>query len=193
MNSFAFFFPIGVQHILDVKGIDHILFVAALTLSQSVNTWKHLLLTITAFTIGHSITLALSTMNIANISTAWVEFLIPITIIISACINLQNLSTSNKLPFRLSYLITLFFGLIHGLGFSTLLKSMLGKQSSIVAPLLGFNLGLELGQIIIVITILFISFIFVNVFKTKQQSLVQFVCGAIVALSIQMALNRIPF
>lgn len=193
MNDFGLFFEMGYQHIADLKGIDHILFVLALCIRYQFADWKKLLWLITAFTIGHSITLALSVFNILNYSTSWIEFLIPVTILITAISNVFVKKFVYKAKFPLIYFFALFFGLIHGLGFSNYLKSLLSKGENIVPELLAFNLGLEAGQLLIVLSILFISLIFVNLFKVSRREYILFISGGIFAIALQMALERIPF
>jgi hydrogenase/urease accessory protein HupE len=193
MNDFSLFFEMGYQHIADLKGIDHILFVVALCIRYQFADWKKLLWLITAFTIGHSITLALSVFNILNYSTDWIEFLIPVTIVVTAISNVFVKKFAFKAKFPLIYYFALFFGLIHGLGFSNYLKSLLSKGENIVPELLAFNLGLEAGQLLIVLSILFISLIFVNLFKVSRREYILYVSGGIFAIALQMALERIPF
>lgn len=193
MNDFGLFFEMGYQHIADLKGIDHILFVVALCIRYQFADWKKLLWLITAFTIGHSITLALSVFNILNYSTDWIEFLIPITIVLTAISNVFVKKFAFKSKFPLIYFFALFFGLIHGLGFSNYLKSLLSKGENIVPELLAFNLGLEAGQVLIVLCILFISLIFVNLFKVNRREYILYISGGIFAIALQMALERIPF
>ena len=193
MNDFGLFFEMGYQHIADLKGIDHILFVVALCIRYQFADWKKLLWLITAFTIGHSITLALSVFNILNYSTSWIEFLIPVTILITAISNVFVKKFVYKAKFPLIYFFALFFGLIHGLGFSNYLKSLLSKGENIVPELLAFNLGLEAGQLLIVLSILFISLIFVNLFKVSRREYILFISGGVFAIALQMALERIPF
>jgi len=192
MSDFSIFFPMGIEHITDLNGIDHILFIAALCLRYLINDWKKLLLLVTAFTIGHSVTLALSTLNVIEIPRNWTEFFIAITILITALSNcfVKNFTFKSKYP--VIYFFALFFGLIHGLGFSTLLKSMLGKDQSIVVQLLAFNLGLEVGQIIIVLCILITSFILINILRINRKYYLLFASGGIAALALEMAIQRLP-
>ena len=154
MSSFELYFKLGLQHILDINGFDHILFVLALCAIYVARDWKKVLILVTAFTIGHSLTLALATFNIVNFRSDIIEFLIPVTIAITALINLFKNKPSNGKGVNLNYFFAGFFGLVHGLGFSNYLKELLGKEASIWQPLLAFNLGLEAGQIIIVATFL---------------------------------------
>jgi len=186
------FFPLGIQHILDPNGIDHILFITALCLRYLWTDWKKLLVLVTAFTIGHSITLALSTLNIITISRTWTEFLIPITIIITAINNCFVKDFKFKSKYPTIYFFALFFGLIHGLGFSTMLKSMLGVNTNIVAQLFAFNLGLEVGQLVIVSIILLFSFVLVRIVQVNRREFILFVSGGIAALALQMAIERFP-
>lgn len=192
MDQFLVYFETGFQHIADLKGIDHILFVMALCIRYQFSDWKKLLILITAFTIGHSITLALSVFDVVNYSIAWIEFLIPVTIVITAISNVFVTKFTFSSKFPLIYFFALFFGLIHGLGFSNYLKSMLGKDESIIGQLLAFNLGLEAGQIIIVLAILLISFIFVQLLKWNRREFLLFITGGVFAVALLMALERLP-
>ena len=193
MNDFGLYFQIGYQHIADLKGIDHILFILALTIRYQFADWKKLLILVTAFTIGHSVTLALSVFNLINYSMNWIEFLIPVTIVITAFSNFFVKKFVFKSTFPIIYFLALFFGLIHGLGFSTYLKSLLGKGESVVGQLLAFNLGLEAGQLLIVLAILVITLIFVSLFKVNRREYLLFISAAAFALALQMAIERFPF
>ncbi|HXL58321.1 MAG TPA: HupE/UreJ family protein [Chitinophagaceae bacterium] len=192
MSNFSIFFPMGIEHITDLNGLDHILFIAALCLRYMISDWKKLLILVTAFTIEHSITLALSTLNIITISRSWTEFFIAVTILITAFNNCFVKDFTFKTKYPTIYFFALFFGLIHGLGFSTLLKSMLGKDQSIVVQLLAFNLGLETGQLIIVACILIISFVLINFFRVNRKLYLLFVSGGIATLALEMAIERLP-
>ena len=193
MNDFKLYLEIGFQYIANLRGIDHILFVLALTIRFQFDDWRKVFILVTAFTIGHSITLALSVFNLVNYSAKWIEFLIPLTILITAFSNLFIKKFVFKSKFPLIYFLALFFGLVHGLGFSNYLKSLLGKDQSIILQLLAFNVGLELGQLMIVFFILLISFIFVTIIKINRREFLLFISAAIFALALNMALERIPF
>jgi cytochrome bd-type quinol oxidase subunit 2 len=193
MQDFWLFFQLGCEHIADWQGYDHILFVMALCLRYLPKDWKKVLILVTAFTIGHSITLALSVLNYINIPSDWIEFLIPVTIVITALSNVMHPESEPKKRLPLVYFLALFFGLIHGLGFSNYLKSLLGKSSSIVGELLAFNLGLEAGQLIIVALVLLISWLFVSVIKAStRRDYVIFMSGAVFGVSLIMAIERFP-
>jgi hypothetical protein len=190
MNEFWMYTQIGFNHIANLSGMDHILFVAALCIRYQLSDWKKWLVLITAFTIGHCITLVLSVFNYLDFSTNWIEFLIPITILITTISNMFVKQFTFKTRFPVIYFFALFFGLIHGLGFSFYLKSLLGIQQNVAPALLAFNLGLEIGQILIVMAILVISFIFVSLLRTPRRDFVLIVSGGIFALSLQMAFER---
>jgi hypothetical protein len=191
MDEVWMYLHLGFRHIMDWEAWDHILFVLVLTIRYQWTDWKKLLVLITAFTIGHSITLALSTLNWVNFPTALVEFLIPVTIVFTALSNYWVKTFDFRSKYPLIYFLALFFGLIHGLGFSTFLKSMLGKEESILAPLFTFNVGLELGQLLIVSIILIFSFIFVSVLKVNRLRYVQIGSGIAMAFALSMVFDRI--
>lgn len=190
MHEFWMYTQIGFNHIANLSGMDHIFFVAALCIRYQFSDWKKWLILITAFTIGHSITLVLSVFNYLDFSTNWIEFLIPVTILITSISNMFVKKFSFNTRFPVIYFFALFFGLIHGLGFSFYLKSLLGMQQNIAPALLAFNLGLEIGQILIVMAILVISFIFVTLLKAPRRDFILIVSGGILALSLQMAIER---
>ncbi len=192
MQDFWLFFQLGREHIADWKGYDHILFVTALCLRYLLKDWRKVLVLVTAFTIGHSITLALSVLNYVSLSVRWVEFLIPVTIVITALSNVWQKEFQFKTKFPLIYFFALFFGLIHGLGFSNYLKSLLGKNTNITGELLAFNLGLELGQIIIVAIVLSISWICITGLKISRREYLLFLSGAIFGLALILAIERFP-
>lgn len=157
MTSFELYFKLGLQHILDLQGFDHILFIISLCAVFVARDWVKILLLVTAFTIGHSLTLALATFEVVQIRSEIIEFLIPVTIAFTALLTLIKPKPNSGKGIQLNYLLALFFGLIHGLGFSNYLRSLLGKEASIWQPLLAFNVGLEVGQIVIVAAFLLIT------------------------------------
>ncbi|GAA0891703.1 HupE/UreJ family protein [Fulvivirga kasyanovii] len=187
MSEFGLYFELGIDHILDVNGYDHILFVIALCAIYILQDWKHVLILITAFTIGHSITLALATLRIVNFDSDLIEFLIPVTIFLTALSNLfKKERTIQSSKIQTNYLLALFFGLIHGLGFSNFLRSILGQEKSIVSPLLAFNIGLEVGQIIIVAVFLIISFILVDIFGVKRRDWRMVISSATAGIALML-------
>ncbi|MGI9525562.1 MAG: HupE/UreJ family protein [Weeksellaceae bacterium] len=192
MNDFLFYLEIGWDHIISKDALDHILFVLALVVIYKTQDWKKILILVTAFTIGHSITLALSVLDIFRLPGDWVEFLIPLTIAITALDNilLRNRGTS---LLKINYYLALIFGFIHGMGFANLARMTMAEEQNIAVPLLGFNVGLELGQIVVVIILLFISYMLINLFKISRKDWVLMISSGVLALSIQMCLERIPW
>lgn len=187
------FFRLGVEHIADLSGYDHILFITSLCLTYVLKDWKKVLILITAFTIGHSVTLGLSVYNKIIIPTAWIEFLIPVTILITSVMNLfPGKQQANSHRPELLYVLTLFFGLIHGMGFSNYLKSLMGKTENIVTELFAFNVGLEAGQLMIVASVLLVSFIFVVWLKVKRQWWVTAVSFIAILMALEMCIDRFP-
>lgn len=193
MSEFALYFGLGKDHILDyADGYDHILFVLALCAIYVIRDWKKVLILVTAFTIGHSITLALATLNIVTFPTDVIEFLIPLTIFITAAANLfKKENEVSKTPVHINYLFALVFGLIHGLGFSNFLKALLGKSENIVSPLFAFNVGLEVGQIIVVVIFLGISFILTDYLRVSRRDLRLVLSSAIAGIALIMVKDRI--
>ncbi|WP_340112750.1 HupE/UreJ family protein [Maribellus mangrovi] len=187
MSQFEMYLRLGFQHIIDVHGYDHIVFVLVLCAGYSLNQIRKVLILITAFTVGHSLTLALSTLNIVSIPSDVVEFLIPATILITAISNVLPLKSGRQ---QLGYIVTLFFGLIHGLGFSNYLKELLGREGNIFTPLLAFNLGLELGQIVILAIYFLILLITVNLFKLRHDFWRIYISGAAFGISLILLIEN---
>ena len=194
MQDFKLYFGIGTQHILTWEAMDHILFVGALCLRYLVKDWKKVVVLVTAFTIGHSITLVLSALGLVHFATRWIEFLIPITIVATAINNLLQrpgqVEHPSKLP--LIYFFALFFGLIHGLAFANSLLSLIGGDNLLV-PLLAFNLGIEAAQLLVVAIILAISFIFVQLIKIRRVWWVRGISALVLLASLKMAFDRWPY
>lgn len=201
-SGFQTYLELGFQHITDLDGYDHILFIGALCAIYTLKEWRKVAILVTAFTIGHSVTLALAALEIIPIPAATIEFLIPVTIVITAVYNVtihkmdgnaSNATFNRRL--NMNYIFALVFGLIHGLGFSNFLRSMLmpGQEDQLVMQLLAFNIGVELGQLTIVAVILFIAYIVMNPLRVKQREWNVFVSGAAAGIALIMALERIPF
>lgn len=192
MQDFLFYLKLGWEHIISLDALDHQLFVLVLVAVFWLKDWKKILWLVTAFTIGHSITLAMSVLDLLRVPGAWVEFLIPVTIFITATDNILMRNRPKNLM-QMNYYLALFFGLIHGMGFANTARVMMSEEQNIFWPLLGFNIGLELGQIVVVAIILAVLFILVDLFKVSRKDWVMFVSSAVFALSLQMLLERIPF
>ena len=191
MEDFSFYFGLGWHHIMSLDALDHILFIIALAAIYLLEDWKRVLILVTAFTIGHSVTLALSVFNLVRLDSKWVEFLIPCTIVITAISNLfQHKFVSASV--RVNYYLALFFGLIHGLGFANSLRFMLAKDQSLATGLLAFNIGLEAGQLVIVTLILLLAWFAMHVLKLQRREWVIFLSAAVFSLASQMAAERFP-
>ncbi|KAA0990942.1 HupE/UreJ family protein [Dyadobacter aurulentus] len=195
MSEFQAYLQLGFEHITDSNGYDHILFIMALCTIYTLIDWKKVIVLVTAFTIGHSITLALATLGLVTIDPAWIELLIPITIVITGCLNFFYKIPKGSYPKKddttmFRYGLALFFGLIHGLGFSNYLRALLGKEAGIFNPLLGFNVGLELGQLIIVFVILSIAFFLIEILRVQRLSWIHVLSGIIVGMAFSLILNN---
>ena len=189
MSDFTFYFDLGWHHIISWDAMDHILFIIALAAIYLMQNWKQVLVLVTAFTIGHSLTLALSVYDLLRVNSNWVEFLIPVTIIATAVFNLLQ-KNYNPVSLRLNYFLALFFGLIHGLGFANTIRFMLAKDQTIGWGLFGFNAGLEVGQITVVTAILLVSYLFVTILKVKRTWWVYTLSCIALCIALKMAIER---
>jgi hypothetical protein len=191
MQDFGLYFSWGWQHIISLDALDHQLFIAALAAIYLLKDWKQVLVLVTAFTIGHSLTLALSVLDIIRFSSRWVEFLIPCTIVVTAFSNLfQQQFTARTV--RINYFLALGFGLIHGMGFANAVRFAMAKDQSLGWSLFGFNLGLEAGQICVVIGLLLLTQVIIVLFKVGRREWVIFVSAAVFSLAVKMTLERWP-
>jgi len=185
LDQFPTYLLIGKDHILDKNGYDHILFVVALCAVYAVRDWKKVLILVTAFTVGHSITLALAVYRVVTYSSTVIEFLIPVTIFVTAVSNIFRSEDSvTKGNIHLNYIFAAVFGLIHGLGFSTLLRELLGKNTDIVTQLLAFNIGLEIGQIIVVAIFMAVTFIIVDLAGFSRRDWKMVISSAIAGIAL---------
>jgi hypothetical protein len=182
------YLKLGLDHILDFNAYDHILFVLTLNAVYSIKEWKKVLILVSAFTLGHSITLGLSVMKIIKVEPDLIEMLIPITIILTALFNIFLEEKTTKKS-TILYIAACFFGLIHGLGFSNYLKELLGNEESPFVPLLGFNIGVELGQIIVVLIGLGASYVFINVMRLNAKYWNLFISIVAIIVSIYLLIK----
>lgn len=191
MQDFLFYLQLGWEHIISNDALDHQLFILALIAIFSFRDWKKVLILVTAFTIGHSLTLVLSALDMFRFPSDWVEFLIPCTIVFTALDNIIFSKNEKKL-IQLNYYLALLFGLIHGMGFANSVRMMLANEQDITLPLFGFNVGLELGQIVVVAIALFIHYIFSEVLKLSNKIWIYIISVPIFIFALKMALERIP-
>ncbi len=191
MSEFSLYFQLGMEHILDTQGYDHILFVIALCAIYLISDWKKVLILVTAFTIGHSVTLALATLKLIRFNSELIEFLIPLTILLTAISNLFRREHSiHSGRIQTNYMLAIVFGLIHGLGFSNFLRSILGQDRSIIVQLLAFNIGLEIGQIIIVALFLVITLVLVDIFGVKRRDWKMIISSAVGGIALILMLEN---
>lgn len=162
MTEAELYLRLGFAHITDLQGYDHMLFLLALVAAYTLADWRRVLVMVTAFTLGHSLTLVLTALEVVHVSAAWIEFLIPLTILLTAVGNFWPQREGQRLGWALRYGLALGFGLIHGLGFSNYFRSLLGNASAVIQPLLYFNCGIELGQLLIVAALLGTCYLVVN-------------------------------
>jgi len=191
MNDFILYFKMGLHHVLDFSAYDHILFLIVLAVIFSFNQFKKVLWLVTLFTIGHSITLALSAYGVLTINMDLIEFLIPVTIFITGAVNVfsaKNLSVGKQ---NTNLIFALFFGLIHGLGFSNYFKMMVGRGDNKIFPLLEFALGIEAAQIVIILGILIIGTILEHFVKVTRRDWILVCSSIVIGFSIQMLTNRV--
>ncbi|MCU4165112.1 HupE/UreJ family protein [Carboxylicivirga caseinilyticus] len=190
MDQFLFYLKQGIDHITDLQGLDHMVFIITLCAVYQLNRWKQILILITAFTIGHTVTLALAGLDIISVNQKLVETLIPVTILLTSIFNLAQKSTPDK-KIQLNYFLALTFGLIHGMGFSNFFRSMMMgiSDESIVFPLFSFNLGIEVGQIIIVGVFLLVNLIMTRLFAIKHRDWNLVVSGAGGGIALTMIIK----
>ncbi|MDE2875737.1 MAG: HupE/UreJ family protein [Gemmatimonadota bacterium] len=197
ISTFTVYLRLGFEHLLDLQGYDHILFLAVLCAAYSLKRWRELLVLVTAFTIGHSVSLAVATLRLVRVDTGLVEFLIPVTIVATAVTNLVGLRredpAEHKVAARpLRYALALAFGVVHGLGFSNFLRLALGEERSLFVPLLSFNIGLELAQIVVAVGVLVVALVAVRFLSLPERAwtlLLSALAGGVAAV---MAVQRWP-
>lgn len=191
MSEFWVYFQIGLRHVLNIHAYDHVLFLMALTVPFLFKDWQRILLLVTLFTLGHTTALLLSVYQIVFIKAHIIEFLIPITILIAALFNLfSSGKPSKKESANLVFFITLFFGIIHGLGFSNYFKTLLGNGAQAkLTPLLEFALGIEAAQIVVVFVVLFLGYIMQTAFRFSRRDWIllasAFIIGVVLPLIIE--------
>jgi hypothetical protein len=191
MSEFELYFNLGLEHVLDINGYDHLLFLLALTVPFDTREWKKILLLLTLFTLGHTLSLFLSILNIVSVKASRIELFIPITILITALYNLINTAQNSKtqsFPFVL--LSTVFFGLIHGLGFSNYFKTIaVGTPTDKVLPTVQFAVGIEVAQIIIVAATLLLTYTVITLTKFTKRDLIicisAFIIGVVMPLILE--------
>ena len=184
MSNFITHVELGFKHVLDFNGYDHILFLIVLAVIFSFSQWKKVLLMITFFTVGHTFTLGLATYQIVTIKETVIEFLIPITILITAVVNILKFSINSPKREKTNLFFALFFGLIHGLGFSNFLRVTLGRSEDKLIPMLEFALGIELAQIVIVLSVLILGTVLIHFFRVSKRDWVVITSAIVIGITI---------
>ena len=191
MSDFWIYFNLGLKHVLDISAYDHVLFLLALTVPYDAKAWKRILILVSLFTLGHTLSLFLAVFEIIKINPTFIEFLIPITILITAIFNLYSTGKSAKKD-NMTFIgfITVFFGIIHGLGFSNYFNSILsGKLTDKLLPMFEFALGIEAAQIIVVIASLMLAFVFQTLLKFSKRDWILMISAFIIGVVIPMILQ----
>jgi len=191
MDDFIMYLKIGLNHVLDFSAYDHILFLIALAVIFSFDQFKKVLWLITLFTIGHTLTLALSAYGVLKVDVKIVEFLIPVTIFITGVVNILNLGKHSSTKKNINLIFALFFGLIHGLGFSNYFRMMVGREEDKLMPLIEFALGIELAQVIIVLGILIVGSIIQSLFKVTKRDWILVTSAIVIGFVIPMMIERV--
>lgn len=191
MNDFMLYLKMGLFHVLDIKAYDHILFLIVLAVVFGFLDWKKVFWLVTLFTIGHSISLTLAAFEIIQIKVEIIEFLIPVTIFITGVTNIFNAKKISKTKDSVNLFFALFFGLIHGLGFSNYFRGMIGREEDKLVPLAEFALGIEIAQVIIVLCILILGYVLQNMMKVNKRDWILVTSSIVVGFSIQMMLDRV--
>ena len=189
VEEFQMYFNLGLKHVLDWKAYDHVLFLIVLSVFYSFKDWKKILWLTTAFTLGHSLTLALSAYDILYIKMNIIEFRLPLTILITAIYNLITMQKPLK-SIKITIFLSFIFGLIHGLGFSSYFKILVDDTSNKLIPLLEFAIGIEIAQVMIVMAILIMSFSVINILKRKKRDWVLVISSVVIGVVIPMLIER---
>jgi len=194
MYDFWFYCKLGINHVLDWGAYDHVLFLSALTAPFTFKYWKKVVVLATLFTIAHCLSLIFSAYDIINVDVELIEFLIPLTILLTAFFNIaQVFLVPGKNKTYLLEFATTFFGIIHGFGFSNYFNMLVSEEEEKIGPLLGFASGIEISQIIIIFSILTLAFIMQNKFGMKQSVFTVLISSAIVLFTIPMLINSWPW
>ena len=190
LEEFWFNVEYGINHVLDISAYDHVLFLIVLTVPYVFKDWKRVLLLVSMFTLGHTLSLVLAAYDVVSVNAPVVEFLIPITILVVALFNVFTSGKgAQKEKIGVLFLSTLFFGLIHGLGFAREFQMLLGDTDSKLVLLIEFALGIELAQVIIVFMVLFLGYIVQTIFRFTRRDWIMIISAIVVGLVIPMILN----
>ena len=193
MQEFLFYIKLGLDHVLDFGAYDHILFLSALAVPFTFKHWKRVLILATIFTLAHCTSLALSVYEVATVDVGLIEFLIPVTILLTALFNFAYVyKEALEVGLFLHILATAFFGLIHGFGFSNYFKMLMAEEEDKITPLLGFATGIELSQVTVILVVLIVSYVILNLLKVKQSIFIAVASILIIAITIPLLIATFP-
>ncbi len=191
MEQLKLFFELGLTHVLDINGYDHIIFLIVLAAPYLFSSWKKVLILVSVFTIGHTISLFLSSYNLVTVNSGLVEFVIPVTIAVTAIFNIVTSGrVSHNSKLGLMFFVTLIFGIIHGLGFSNYFKMIIGSSNFKFVPLIEFALGVETAQVIVVLLVLLLGGVAQNLLNISKKDWVLVLSSITLGLAIPMLLTR---
>lgn len=189
MFDSAIFFGRGLKHVLDISAYDHVIFLMALAVPYTFKSWKNALLLVTIFTLGHSVSLSLAAFDVLRFNSTWIEFLIPVTIALTALYNLMNASAISDKKLSLLMVATLFFGLVHGFGFSSYFQIIIGNEESKLGPLAQFALGIEASQLIVMFVVLVIAWLFQELLNMSKRDWIIIVSAMVLGAAIPMIIE----
>jgi len=190
MSQFWLYFKLGLTHVLDINAYDHVIFFIALVIPYTFKNWKQVLWLVTTFTVGHTLSLMLSVYEIATINAQWIEFLIPVTIGLTAIYGILTAGkTGENKKIGLAFFATLFFGLVHGFGFSNYFKHIVAIEDSKLIPTLEFALGIEAAQLIVVLFVLLLSYIMQTIFRFSRKEWMLIGSGIVIGFVIPMLIE----
>lgn len=192
MNDFWLLIKMGFQHVWDWQGYDHLLFLAALCLPFAVRQWKRLLGLVTIFTVGHSLSLVLATYGVVRVSMTWIEFLIPLSILIAALYNIVWAPKTTVKSALMPLVVTLFFGVIHGFGFASYFDLIKDSDSSLGLSLLAFALGIESAQVLLALLVLVLNVVALHVFTASRRDWLLVGSSIIIGILLPILIDRLP-
>lgn len=194
MQDFWFYTELGLDHVLDINAYDHILFLSALVIPFAFKNWVNVLWLATIFTVSHCLSLALSAFGILTVDVSLIEFLIPVTILLTALYNILRLRTKVEDKSMVWHMVaTAFFGLVHGFGFSNYFKMLVAELDEKVSPLIGFALGIEISQVVIVLVVLLLAYLAQSIFKIKRELFVMVASSIVILITIPLLYHTFPW